>query len=164
MTRRHREADIAPFLAGELTSAERAHVAAHLAACARCRRTADAFRDTLAALADSRPEPPPVRWSAYQAELKQKLRARERAGAPASLIGRLVPVTVSLALASALFMLVGESHRDVARVAELTPVEQLAIGSRLGLFEHYPVIEKLDLLEDLEIIRHLDDLTGVQAG
>ncbi len=162
MALRHPETELVPFLSGELTGAERARVAEHVAACERCRKSADSFREILGALAASRPEPPAIQWGTYRAEIRRKLDAKPAAGAWS--LGRLVPLAMSVALASVLFLLVGESDHHVPRLAELSPPEQAAIGTRLDLLEHYPVIENLDLLEDLEVIRHLDDLTHVQAG
>lgn len=159
---RHDETAIVPYLRGELGDAERRDVEAHLAACAGCRAVADDFSAVLATLA-AEPEPAPLHWGAYRAELRGKLdQRRGRRTTPA----RWWPV--SLALSGALAgVLVFFAMSDVAReprMAEMTRVEEAVIGGRLDLLRQYSVVDRLDLLEDLEVIRDLDGLEPVKEG
>jgi hypothetical protein len=39
-------------------------------------------------------------------------------------------------------------------------VEEAALGAQLPLLRQYRVVERLDMLEDLEVIRQLDRLGG----
>jgi hypothetical protein len=40
----------------------------------------------------------------------------------------------------------------------------MAIGGRLDLLTQYPVVERLDLYEDLDVIRGLDELAPTRGG
>jgi anti-sigma factor RsiW len=156
---RHDETAIIPWLRGELPDAERRAVESHLAGCADCRAAAEDFRALLATLAAEAPEPPAVNWGAYRAELREKLDRRR--GGPRWWP---VPLALSGALAAGLvFLVVGHTPRD-SRLAELTAVEETVIGGRLDLLRQYPVVERLELLEDLEVIRNLDRLDPVKES
>ena len=159
----HDETVIVPYLRGELPDAERRDVEAHRGGCAECTAVADDFRSILGALAQAAPKPPEVHWGRYRAELRAKLDQR---------LGRRVvarrwwPVSVALsgALAAVLmFLAVPDTRRDV-RVADLGAVEETMIGGRLPLLQQYALVERLDLLEDLEVIGNLDALAPVKKS
>ena len=50
----------------------------------------------------------------------------------------------------------GENRRPTDAVA----IEETALGAQLPLLREYRVVERLDMLEDLEVIRQLDRLGG----
>lgn len=111
-------------------------------------------RDLLSRAVAAGPRPPEPRWGEYRAELRARLAARRSLG------GRLgrwwarpAPIAVSLALATALLLFVWQS---VERRPDLAAVDETVLGARIGLIEHYQVVERLDLLEDLDVIRQLD--------
>ena len=113
-------------------------------------------RDLLARAAASVPEPPEPRWGEYRAELQGRLAARRSLRArlrrwwarPA-----LIAVSFGLATAALLFAV-----QPVERRPDLSAVDEAVLGARLGLLEHYRVVERLDLLEELDVIRQLDHL------
>ncbi len=152
----HPEIELIPFLRGELAPADRARVAAHVAACEECRRATEESRAVLAALAARQPAAPPVDWGDYQAELRGRVEARPRR----RWYARPVP-TVAAAFVIAATVLLGV--RGVQQLterpgADIVALEETALGTQLPLLREYPVVERLDMLEDLEVIRHLDRL------
>jgi anti-sigma factor RsiW len=146
----HPDLELTAYLTDALAPAARARVAAHLEACADCRRVLDASRAVLAGLADGAPPPPD--WGRYRAEL----RARVQAPAPRAWWARPMPAVLAAGLATAAVLLAVHGHER--RPIELAAVEETMLGARLPLLEQYRVVERLDLLEDLEAIRQLDRL------
>jgi hypothetical protein len=114
-------------------------------------------RDLLARVAAGAPAAPEPHWGRYRAELSARLAARRAPGARLRRWwARPAPIALSAALATALllFTLVPVARRPAP--GDLAAVDEAVLGARLGLLEHYGVVERLDLLEDLEVIRHLD--------
>jgi hypothetical protein len=150
----HPEAELIPFLRGELAGPDQDRVAAHVAACPECRQATEESRAVLAALA-ARQAPPPIDWGRYRADLRARLARRGHRPWWA----RPVP-TLAGAAALAAAVLVGvlglERLTDERRPVEVVALEETALGARLPLLREYPVVERLDLLEDLEVIRQLD--------
>ncbi|MBI1734093.1 MAG: zf-HC2 domain-containing protein [Candidatus Rokubacteria bacterium] len=159
---RHDETAIVPYLRGELADAERRAMAAHLAACADCRKVADDFRVVLGLLVEGAPRPPEVHWGRYRAELRERL---GRGAARGTTRPRWWPLPLALsgALAAVLVFLAVQAPRD-ARVADLGVVEETVIGGQLDLLREYSMVERLELLEDLEVIRDLDGLEPVRES
>lgn len=161
----HPEADLAPYVHGELSGAERERIERHLAGCPACRASAEEFRAVLDHLRTSAPEPPPVDWRHYRAELRRKLarRSSQRWRRPA--LPRLAPALAAAALAAAVALFGWRHEGGSTRVAaDLPPFEQAAIGRDLDLLQRYSMVENLDLLEDLDVIENLDRLTPVEQG
>ena len=154
---RHLDTELTAYVTGGLSATERAEVTAHLEACADCRRAADDSRSVLAALASATAAPPPVDWGRYGAEL----RARVQTSARRAWWARPVPAVLAGGVVAAALLLVvqGLSRRPV----ELASVEETMLGARLPLLQQYHVVERLDLLEDLDAIRQLDRL-GPSGG
>ena len=67
-----------------------------------------------------------------------------------------MPAVLAAGVATAVLLLA--IHGLDRRPGELAAVEETMLGARLPLLQQYRVVERLDLLEDLEAIRHLDRL------
>jgi anti-sigma factor RsiW len=148
----HPDTELTAYLTDALSPAGRARVAAHLDACADCRRAVEEGRAVLADLATGVPAPPPIDWGRYRAELRARVQARPRRAWWA----RPVPAVLAAGVATAVLILA--IHGLDRRPGELAAVEETMLGARLPLLQQYRVVERLDLLEDLEAIRHLDRL------
>lgn len=144
----HPKSELIAHLRGELTTADRERVDAHLAACDECRRARDAFGEILDALRASAPAPPEIHWGRWRAELQAKVEARGRRRrwwlSP-------VPIALSAALAGVLLVVAWQGGLRQATRPDVTSIEEVAL-------------EQLDLLEDLELIGHLDRLAPQQEG
>jgi hypothetical protein len=114
-------------------------------------------RALLARAAGGAPPPPEPHWGAYRVQLRARLDARRagRAGArrwwaqPAA-------IAVSAGLATALLLFAVQPTGRPPTNGDIASVDDAIIGARLDLFEHYRLVERLDLLEDLEVIRQLE--------
>jgi len=51
---------------------------------------------------------------------------------------------------------------DERRPAEVVAMDETALGAQLPLLREYRVVERLDMLEDLEVIHQLDRLGGAR--
>ena len=151
----HPRTELIPHVRGELSGEARERVSAHLDACVDCRREYEAFAAMIAALRDT---PPPVaepHWGRWRAELRHKLDARARRR------GRwwLRPLPLGLSAAVAAGLLVFVVHTALERPPrDLASVEETVLGGQLDLLRQYSIVERLDLLENLELIRQLDGL------
>ena len=169
MDRRHPETELIAYLKDELEHASRATVARHLDGCAACRDTLAAFRTLLDGVAAT--AAPPLQWARYRAELRLRLDApTEPWRRRWAWWRRPWPVATSAGLAAAVVALVilapsawREERR--ARTAEiLNGFEEVVLGTRLDLLRQYPIVERLELLEDLDVIRQLDGLAERREG
>jgi anti-sigma factor RsiW len=148
----HPDTELTGYVTNTLPPAGRARVAAHLDACADCRRAVEEGRAALADLATGVPAPPPIDWGRYRAELRARVQARPCRAWWA----RPMPAVLAAGVATAVLLLA--IHGLDRRAVELAAVEETMLGARLPLLQQYRVVERLDLLEDLEAIRHLDRL------
>ena len=158
---RHPETDLVPYLRGELPPAERERVARHLEECPECKQDTELLRDLLGNLAHLIGQPPEVSWPRYRAELSKKLEAR-RARAP--WWRRPMPLAFSTSLAGALLLVAVWGGHELSRPGDTIGLEEVAIGSELGLLQQFRTVERLDLLEDLEVISNLDRLASERQG
>jgi anti-sigma factor RsiW len=147
----HPDTELTGYVTDALSPTERAAVAAHLEACADCRRVVEDSRAVLADLAAGVPAPPAIDWARYQTEMRGRVARGQRAW-----WARPLPGIVAAGLAIALVVLT--IHGLDRRPTELATVEETVLGARLPLLQQYQVVERLELLEDLEAIRHLDRL------
>jgi anti-sigma factor RsiW len=148
----HPDTELTGYVTDALPPAGRARVAAHLDACADCRRAVEEGQTILANLAAGVPAPPPIDWGRYRADLRARVQARSRRAWWA----RPMPAVLAAGVATAVLLLA--IHGLDRRPGELAAVEETMLGASLPLLQQYRVVERLDLLEDLEVIRHLDRL------
>jgi anti-sigma factor RsiW len=147
---RHPDAELTAYATDALPAAERARVAAHLDACPQCRLTVEESRAVLATLAATAPAPPALDWGRYRADLRGRVETAPRRAWWA----RPVPAVLAAGVATAALVLA--LHGVDRRPGELATVEETMLGARLPLLQQYRVVERLDLLEDLDAIRQLD--------
>ncbi len=158
---RHPDTDLVPYLRGELPPAERERVARHLEECPDCKQDTELLRDLLGNLAHAIGEPPEISWPRYRAELRVKLEAR-RALVP--WWRRPMPLALSASLAGALLLVAVWGGRELSKSPDTIGPEEVAIGSDLGLLQEIRTVERLDLLEDFEVINNLDRLASERQG
>jgi anti-sigma factor RsiW len=158
---RHPDTDLVPYLRGELPPAERERVARHLEECPDCKQDTELLRDLLGNLAHAIGEPPEISWPRFRAELRAKLEAR-RALVP--WWRRPMPLALSASLAGALLLVAVWGGRELSRSPDTIGPEEVAIGSELGLLQDIRTVERLDLLEDFEVINNLDRLASERQG
>jgi anti-sigma factor RsiW len=158
---RHPDTDLVPYLRGELPPVERERVARHLEECPDCKQDTELLRDLLGNLAHVIGEPPEISWPRYRAELRVKLEAR-RALVP--WWRRPMPLALSASLAGALLLVAVWGGRELSKSPDTIGPEEVAIGSELGLLQEIRTVERLDLLEDFEVINNLDRLASERQG
>jgi anti-sigma factor RsiW len=154
----HPDAAFVPLLRHELTPDEHARVTAHIARCPACTRSLEETRVVLARLGGSLPAPPDVHWPVYRAQLRERLQAHRRAPAGWRRFARPRPLALSAAAALLIVVAAHTALRPEAPASDVAAFEEVVIGDSLPMLQQYPVVEHLDLLEDLEIIRQLDRL------
>lgn len=174
MISRHPETTLVPYLRGELSGEEQTIVARHLEGCASCREAVEGAAAAMQALARRVEDVPAPDPAIYCAELYRKLAARGELAARGNSETRWRrPRTVGCSLgalgaAVAALMLIFVIRQGV-RVAP-PPIDQLATqdatmqeaamaGADVGLLRDYPMVEHLDLLENYDVIAHLDEVS-----
>ena len=157
---RHPETELIEFVRGELVGRAHDRVARHLESCAACRATRDDFRHALYALGGSVPEPPAIHGARYRAELRRKLEARREQAATRTWWRWPVPLAVSAGLTGMLFFLAVHGGFRPADRANVMAFEEAAIAPKLELLRNYGLVERLDLLEDFDILRSLASPTA----
>jgi anti-sigma factor RsiW len=158
---RHPDTDLVPYLRGELPPAERERVARHLEECPDCKQDTELLRDLLGNLSHAIGQPPAVSWARYRAELREKLEARR---AQVRWWRRPMPLAVSASLAAALLLVVVWGGRELSKGPDSLGPDEVVIGRELGLLQEFRTVERLDLLEDLEVISNLDRLASERQG
>lgn len=115
------------------------------------------FRDVIDELRRSAPEPPPVHWGAYRAELREKL--EQRGGRTwAGWTWRLRPVQMAVAAGFiAVLAYIGLPGYG-SMPSDPVLMENAVLASRLDMIDQLEVVQKLDLLEDFDVIGRLDTL------
>lgn len=157
----HPETELIAYLDGSLAGEARARVAAHLDGCAECRAALEDFGGLLARLAATAPEPPPLSWGRYGVDLRVRREARQGAG---WWMFRPLQAALSVGLVAVLLVLAVQSTgpRPIAN-GGLAALE-VASGVRLDVIRTYTLLERLDLLEDLDVIVQLDRLAPGSEG
>lgn len=144
----HPGSELIAYRRGELASADRERVGAHLAACADCRHELAAFDVILEGLRGSAPPAPPeIHWGRWRTELRARVEARGRRRWRLSPI----PLALSAGLAGVLLVFAWLGGVPEGPRPDPTGPEEVAL-------------EQLDLLEDLGVIGHLDRLVPPREG
>jgi hypothetical protein len=123
----------------------------------------DDFKDLIAELRRTAPEPPPVHWGAYRAELREKLDRRGSRGW-AGWSWRLRPVQMALA-AGFVAVLVYIGLPGQGQISgDPAALDNAILASRLDVIATLDVVQKLDVLEDFDVIDRLDSLPAQREG
>jgi anti-sigma factor RsiW len=155
----HPEFELIPYLRDELDERGRDRVTSHLGGCPNCRAQIDGLRQAIRLISNRIDELPAPDTIAFRADLRRRLAVRVERKQPwwrATIVwapaAAVVAVTVVTLLAR---------HRPETRPM----VDQLAVNdvisrTDVGLLRNYPMVERLDLLENdnYEVIEHLDEL------
>jgi len=121
------------------------------------RQPAEEFKDIIAELRRTAPEPPPVHWGAYRAELREKLEQRRgRAWAGWTWRPRPVQVAIAAGFVAVLVYIGLPGYSSLPNDPVL--MENAVLATRLDMIDHLEVVQKLDLLEDFDVIKSLDSL------
>jgi hypothetical protein len=75
-----------------------------------------------------------------------------------------MPLALSASLAGALLFVAVWGGRELTKSPEAVGPEEVAIGNELGLLQEIRTVERLDLLEDFEVITNLDRLASERQG
>ena len=123
----------------------------------------DDFKDLIAQLRRTAPEPPPVHWGAYRAELREKLERRGRRGrAGWSWPVRPFQVAVAAGFVAMLVYIGLPGHGQMA--GDSAAMENAILASRLDVIATLDVVQELDVLEDFDVIERLDSLPAHREG
>jgi anti-sigma factor RsiW len=161
--RRHPDGDLVAYLREELDGTDRDRVAAHVRACAECRDRLAAFDGVLLGLRRPIPDPPRVHWGHYRAQLRDRLADGRAEPASGWWWRRPLPLALSAMLAGMLLVVAVDGVRR-QRAEGPVALEETVLGGQLELLQTYPVVERLDLLENLDVIRQLDRLAPSREG
>ena len=121
------------------------------------RQPEDEFQDIITELRHTAPEPPPVHWGAYRAELREKLEER-RGRAWAGWTWRVRPVQVAIAAGFVAVLVYIGLPGYTTLPTDPVLMENAVLATRLDMIDHLEVVQKLDLLEDFDVIKSLDSL------
>ena len=122
----------------------------------------DEFKDLIAELRVSAPEPPPVHWGAYRAELRDKLLRRNQAWAGWGWHLRPVQLAVAAAFVAVLVYIGLPGYGSMP--GDPLMIENPVLASRLDMIASLDVVQKLDVLEDFDVIGRLDSLPARREG
>jgi len=116
-------------------------------------------RDLLVRATAAMPPAPEPHWGDYRARLRGRMQARRSLGARVrARLARPLPIALSAGLAAALLLFTLTPGPQRPAPTDLAALDEAVIGARLGLLQHYGVVERLDLLEELDVITQLDRL------
>jgi hypothetical protein len=118
----------------------------------------DEFRDLVQELRRTAPEPPPIQWGAYRAELRDKLERRQ-APAPWTWAWSWKSRPLQIAVATSLVAVLTWVGLPGRQVTDPVLLENAILASRLDLIVQLDVVQRLDVLEDFDVISRLDRLT-----
>jgi hypothetical protein len=118
----------------------------------------DEFRDLVQELRRTAPEPPPMQWGVYRAELRDKLERRQ-APAPWTWAWSWKSRPLQIAVATSLVAVLTWVGLPGRQVTDPVLLENAILASRLDLIVQLDVVQRLDVLEDFDVISRLDRLT-----
>lgn len=117
----------------------------------------DEFKDVIAELRRTAPDPPPVHWGAYRVELREKLeRGARRGWAGWSRPLRPFQMAVAASFIAVLVYIGLPGHGP--NLNDPATMDNAILASRLDMIADLDVVQKLDLLEDFDVIERLDSL------
>ena len=123
----------------------------------------DEFKDVIAELRRTAPEPPPVHWGAYRAELREKLERRtNRRWAGWRWPLRPFQIAVAAGFVAVLVYIGLPGHGQIP--SDPAVMENAILASRLDVIAHLDVVQELDLFEDFDVIERLDSLPARDEG
>ena len=123
----------------------------------------DEFKDVIADLRRTAPEPPPVHWGAYRAELREKLdRGGSHGWAWWTRPFRPFQMAVAASFVAVLVYIGLPGHGQIPNDPAL--MENPILASRRDVIADLDVVQKLDLLEDFDVIERLDSLPTLGEG
>ena len=157
----HVDADLIAYAEDALPPASRARIERHLASCAACAEALASHHDLLSALASSVPTPPPLHSEAYRRQLRGKLDERLEGRTPWRR-WRVVLVPATAAVAVALLAVTVLRSDDPRGRRNGAGVDETA--HHVEVIRAAPVVEHLELLEDLDVIGQLDRLAPKVEG
>jgi anti-sigma factor RsiW len=157
---RHPETELIAFVRGELVGQTHERVARHLESCAACQAARDDFRRALDALGSSVPQPPAIHAARYRAELRRKLEVRREQATARAWWRWPLPLALSVGLTGMLLFLAVHGGFRPADREDVKAFEEAAIAPRLELLRNYGLVERLDLLEDFDILKTLASPTA----
>jgi hypothetical protein len=123
----------------------------------------DDFKDLIAELRRTAPEPPPVHWGAYRAELREKLERRGSRGW-AGWSWRLRPVQMAVAAGFVAVLIYIGLPGQGQITSDPAAMENAILASRLDVIATLDVVQQLDVLEDFDVIDRLDSLPAQREG
>ncbi len=117
----------------------------------------DEFKDVIAELRRTAPEPPSVHWGAYRVELREKLeRGARRGWAEWNRPLRPFQIAVAVSFIAVLVYIGLPGQGQIPNDSAM--MENAILASRLDMIADLDVVQKLDLLEDFDVIERLDSL------
>jgi hypothetical protein len=123
----------------------------------------DDFKDLVTELRRTAPEPPPVHWGAYRAELREKLERRgSRGWAGWSWQLRPFQLAVAAGFVAVLIYIGLPGQGQIA--GDPAAIENAILASRLDMIATLDVVQQLDVLEDFDVIERLDSLPAQREG
>ena len=122
----------------------------------------DEFKDLIAELRSSAPEPPPVHWGAYRAELREKLQRRGSRGWAGWSLPRPFQVAMAAGFVAVLIYIGLPGHGQLP--GDPAAMENAILASRLDVITRLDMVQKLDVLEDFDVIERLDSLPARREG
>jgi hypothetical protein len=122
----------------------------------------DEFKDLIAELRSSAPEPPPVHWGAYRAELREKLQRRGSRGWAGWSLPRPLQVAMAAGFVAVLIYIGLPGHGQLP--GDPAAMENATLASRLDVITRLDMVQKLDVLEDFDVIERLDSLPARREG
>ena len=154
----HPQPALVSYARGQLGADESEAVRLHLEGCAACRAEAASLLATWEEVSVRIEELPQPEWIAYRSELRRKLDARHFSRRRRWVFGLASLTAAGAAAVAALLLAVRSPTHALPPVEELALEQQLG-SNDLGLVRDYPVVERLDLLENYDVVEHLNELS-----
>jgi len=123
----------------------------------------DEFKDVIADLRRTAPEPPPVHWGAYRAELREKLQRRGNRGwAGWSPPLRPFQIAVAAGFVAVLVYIGLPGHGQIP--GDPAVMENAILASHLDVVQKLDFFEDFEDFEDFDVIERLDSLPARGEG